>query len=266
MNRMGTRSPDPSSAHLRAVAVEAATTGADLVRASRQLDVVATKSSATDIVTETDVAAEVAIRSVLAERTPGARVLGEEGGHTTAGSGRHGAIEWVVDPLDGTVNFAYGIPVNAVSVGAIVDGRPVAAAVVDVERSEVFAAHVGGGATVDDRPIAVGDCVDLRLALVATGFAYSPDRRVRHGRTVAELLGRVRDVRAFGSAALHLCWVACGRLDAYVERDIKPWDYAGGALIAREAGAAVELPCFENDQLVLASNQRLRSALRELVT
>ncbi len=246
--------------------MEATTTAADLVRASSLLDVVATKSSATDIVTATDVAAEDAIKSVLAERTPGARVLGEEGGQASVGDGPHGAIEWVVDPLDGTVNFTYGIPMTAISVAAVVAGRPVAAAVVDVTRAEVFEAHLGGGASLGGQAIAVGGCTALHSALVVTGFAYAADRRVQHGRTVAELLGRVRDVRAFGSAALQLCWVACGRVDAYVERDIKPWDYAAGALIAGEAGASVELPCFENDQLVLAANPPLLAKLRSEVS
>jgi myo-inositol-1(or 4)-monophosphatase len=263
---MTSSAPDASPERLRSIAVEATTTAADLVRASSLLDVVATKSSATDIVTATDVAAEDAIKSVLAERTPGARVLGEEGGQASVGDGPHGAIEWVVDPLDGTVNFTYGIPMTAISVAAIVAGRPVAAAVVDVTRAEVFEAHLGGGASLGGQAIAVGGCTDLHSALVVTGFAYAADRRVQHGRTVAELLGRVRDVRAFGSAALQLCWVACGRVDAYVERDIKPWDYAAGALISGEAGASVELPCFENDQLVLAANPPLLAKLRSEVS
>lgn len=256
--------PDPAG--LRAIAVEAATTGADVVRAARRAEVVGTKSSATDIVTEADLASERAVRDVLTARTPGARVLGEEGGLSVAGDGPDGHVEWVVDPLDGTVNFAYGLPVTAVSVAAVVDGRPVAAAVVDVVRGEVFSAHAGGGATVDDRPIRVGSCRDLGLALVATGFAYDAERRVRHGRTVVDLLGRARDVRAFGSAALHLCWVGCGRIDVYVERDIKPWDHAGGSLVASEAGAVVELPCPENDRLVLAANPALRDVVRPIVT
>lgn len=250
---------------LREIAVEACSAAAERIRTSRSNEVMSTKSTATDIVTETDVAAERLIHEILASHTPGARVLGEEGGHAVAGSGRHDAIEWVVDPLDGTVNFAYGIPIVAVSVAAVADGRPVAGAVVDVARDEVFSAHHGGGATLDDRPISVGARDDLALALVTTGFAYDAGRRRRHGHTIAELLGHVRDVRGFGSAALHLCWVANGRVDAYVERDIKPWDYAAGSLIATEAGAVVELPCFENDHLVAATNPDLYPELRGLL-
>ena len=255
----------PTPLGLRSIAVEVATAGAAMVAGSARRDAVATKATATDIVTETDLATEALVRDLLASRTPGARVLGEEGGHADAGAGPCAAVEWVVDPLDGTVNFAYGLPVSAVSVAAVVAGRPVAGAVVDVHRGEIFAAHLGGGATCDGVDIAAGDRTDPGMALVATGFSYRPELRRSHGDTVARLLGVVRDVRAFGSAALHLCWVGAGRLDAYVERDIKPWDYAAGSLIATEAGASVELPCTENGTLVLAANPTLASALRPLV-
>lgn len=255
-----------TAGRLREIAVDACRVAADMVRRSEQHQPMATKSTGTDIVTATDLEAERLIRAVLTRHAPGSRVLAEEGGHTTAGSGPHGDIEWVVDPLDGTVNFAYRIPIVAVSVAAVVGGRVVAGAVIDVHRDEMFSAHVGGGATLDDRAIVVNRCNDPAMALVATGFSYRSDLRRRHGRTIAELVGVVRDVRGFGSAALHFCWVACGRIDVYVERDIKPWDYAAGSLIAAEAGADVELPCIENDGLVLATNPALRSSLRPMLT
>lgn len=250
---------------LRAIAEDACRDAAAVIRSSEHHDPLRTKSTETDIVTATDLAAERRIVEIVGAATPGSRVLAEEGGHATAGVGDHGDIEWVVDPLDGTVNFAYRVPISAVSVAAVIDGRVVAGAVVDVARDEVFSAHLGGGATADGTTIRVGACTELALALVATGFSYEASRRRRHGRTIAELLGRVRDIRAFGSAALHLCWVAAARLDAYVERDIKPWDYAAGSLIALEAGAAVELPCVENDRLVMAANPALREQIRPLV-
>ena len=207
---------------LRDVAIDACVRAADLIRRSDEHRSIHTKSSETDIVTATDIAAEQLIREVIGVATPGSRLIGEESGRVSFGAGPHDDVEWVVDPLDGTVNFAYGLPVHAVSVAAAVGGRVVAGAVVDVQRAEVFSAHAGGGATLGDAPIGVGTCADLSLALVATGYAYQAERRARHGRTVADLVGVVRDVRAFGSAALQCAWVACGRLDIYVERDIKP--------------------------------------------
>lgn len=251
-----------SPVELRSIAIEACVRAAELIRRSDQLRPLRTKSSDTDIVTGTDIAVEQLLVDLLSERTPGARLLAEEGGHATAGVGPHGGIEWVVDPIDGTVNFAYGIPVTAVSVAAVQEGRPVAAAVIDTGRVEVFSAHLGGGARLGDTPIEVGRCDVLGQALVATGFSYRAELRQSHGATIARLLGQVRDVRGFGSAALHMCWVASGRLDAYVERDIKPWDYAASSLIATEAGAVVELPCIENDGLVFATNSALRMSMR----
>lgn len=258
-------SPSILPDRLRSIAVGIVEAAAVLVRESHEHASIGTKTSVTDIVTPTDLASEAAITGAIATQVPGSRVLAEEGGHTVAGDGPHGDVEWIVDPIDGTVNFAYRIPVTAVSVAAAVGGRLVAGAVADVDHGEVFSAHLGGGATLGGRSIDVGGCDEPALALVTTGFSYDADRRRRHGQTIAALLGEVRDVRAFGSAALHMCWVAAGRVDAYVERDIKPWDYAAGSLIAAEAGAAVELPCVENDGLVLAANPRLQRRLRPLV-
>jgi myo-inositol-1(or 4)-monophosphatase len=259
---VATLSPD----RLELIALQACRTAADVIRNSLERATVATKSTSTDIVTATDLAAERSIRDVLAQESPGSMVLGEEGGYEPAGRGPHGAIEWVVDPLDGTVNFAYGIPITAVSVAAVVSGRPMAGAVVDVGSGDSFSAHLGGGSRWNDAVAHVSTCDQLPLALVATGYSYDPIRREQHGRTVADLVGRVRDLRAFGSAALHLCWVAVGRLDGYVERDIKPWDHAAGGIIAREAGALVELPCPENDHLALVANPLLHGQMRSLVT
>jgi myo-inositol-1(or 4)-monophosphatase len=162
-------------------------------------------------------------------------------------------LQWVIDPLDGTVNFLYGVPLFAVSIAAALDGEIVAGAVIDVLRGELFSAHLGGGARLDGAPIAVSGCTFLPRALVATGFSYQAQLRDLQGEVAHRVLARARDLRCFGSAALELCWVACARVDAYFQRDTEIWDRAAGALIAAEAGARTELPCPENGDLVLAA-------------
>lgn len=264
------RSPDGvddlTPAALEAIAIDACRSAAAFIRGSTERDPSGTKSTTTDVVTATDLAAEELVRTELAARTPGARVLGEERGTGRLGTGPHDQVEWVVDPLDGTVNFTYGVPVSAVSVAAVVSGMPTAGAVLDIARDEVFSAHLGGGARLDGASVACNRPETIAMALVATGYSYAPELRHAHGLRIAELLRYVRDVRAFGSAALHLCWVACGRVDAYVERDIKPWDYAAGSIIATEAGATVELPCPENGDLILASHPDLHAELAALLS
>lgn len=235
---------------------------ADFVRAQRgqaiRLD---PKSSPTDAVTQTDLDAERLIRTALVEATPDAGFVGEEGGATG-----HGArLQWIIDPLDGTVNFVYHLPIVAVSVAAAVDGDVVAGAVTDVLSGETFSAAVGRGARVDGRPIYVSGCDALAQALVTTGFSYRAAIRARQGGVLHRVLPQVRDVRCFGSAALALCWVGAGRVDAYFERDIKVWDHAAGELVAREGGAATELSCPENDGLVLATTPAVFEPLRALV-
>ena len=171
----------------------------------------------------------------------------------------------MVDPLDGTINFLYSLPVMAVSVAAALDGDVVAGAVVDVLRDETFSGAAGWGARRDGSPLAISDCSALAEALVLTGFSYRSNLRDRQGQIVHSLLPAARDIRCFGSAALQLCWVGAGRADAYFERDIKVWDYAAGALIAREAGAVIELPCPENDGLAIAATPGIFDELRSLV-
>ncbi|HHX83996.1 MAG TPA: inositol monophosphatase [Actinomycetales bacterium] len=224
-----------------------ATSGGDVARrmldelASAELDARA-KSSATDPVTVIDTAVEQHLRRTVAEHRPGDGVLGEEEGESSHGDG--GGTRWIVDPVDGTVNLLYGIPFTAVSVAAEVDGRVVAGAVHNIVTGETWTAGHGGGATLE-RPdgtvvdLAASGCRDLAMALVGTGFAYDAGIRAEQGAVVAALLPRVRDIRRCGSAALDLCMLATGRLDAYYERGLKPWDHAAGALIAAEAGAVV---------------------------
>jgi len=226
---------------LRQQCVDAAQAAAELLIGLRdrgEVGVTSTKSTPTDIVTNADAAAEALLRKLLLTSRPDDSWLGEETGSTDSNSGAQG-VRWVVDPIDGTVNYLYGLPGWAISVAAEVAGTVVAGAVVVPTTAEVFSAHLGGGATVDDRPLAVTRCAELSQALIATGFSYDATVRGPQGRAVAELLPRVRDIRRFGAAAVDLCSLAAGRVDAYYERGLQPWDRAAGALIAREAGGIV---------------------------
>src|SRR4051794_10468970 len=158
------------------------------------------------MVTQTDLRAEELVRRLLRERTPAAGLLAEEGGRTEPAA----RVQWVIDPLDGTINFLYGVPLFAVSIAAAVDGEVVAGVVIDVLRDELFSASAGRGARRDGEVIAVSDCQVLPEALVATGFSYHAERRLLQGEVAHRLLAQARDLRCFGSAALELCWVACG--------------------------------------------------------
>jgi len=217
-----------------------------------------TKSSETDMVTAADRASERLIVDGIRVARPDDAILGEEG---TTDQGTTG-VRWIIDPLDGTTNFLYGIPAFAVSIAAEVDGRVVAGVVVDVERDECFTAALGQGAQLDGAPLRCSQLTDLGTALVATGFGYDPLRRAEQGAVVAALLPRVRDIRRMGAAALDLCWVAAGRFDAYFERGIQPWDRAAGALVAAEAGARV---LVTDHGLTLACAPGLFDPLRSLV-
>lgn len=235
-------------ARLRAVAIEVAGAAAELVqdmrggqrRFSGEVD---TKSTATDVVTAADRAAEELIRSRLAELRPEDGVLGEEAGEEVTAS----RVRWVVDPIDGTVNYLYGLPQYAVSVAAELDGAQVAAAVVEPASGRVWSAARGQGATLDGQPLRASATTELPLTLVATGFAYKVERRARQADVAARLARGVRDLRRSGSAALDLCAVAAGWVDAYFEHGLGHWDWAGGGLIAEEAGALLRRPNTNGD-------------------
>ncbi len=203
-----------------------------------RVGVVGTKSSPSDVVTEMDRAAEDLIRDRLLAARPGDAVLGEEGGQTGSGN-----VRWVVDPIDGTVNYLYGLPDWGVSIAAEVDGEVVAGAVCLPLRRLLFTGASGGGAWLESswqpgrQRLSCNSGVPLSAALVATGFAYGAAQRSGQGRVVAAVLPRVRDIRRSGSAASDLCSVAAGQVDAYYERGLNYWDVAAGGLIAREAGA-----------------------------
>jgi myo-inositol-1(or 4)-monophosphatase len=199
---------------------------------------VSTKSTPTDVVTASDQALENLVRERLAQLRPGDAVVGEEYG----GSGGSSRTMWVVDPIDGTVNFLYGLPWYAISLAAVRDGRSVAGAVAEPATGRLWSAAVNAGATCDGRPLRVSGATDLSLSLLGTGFSYSAERRVRQVGLVAAMLPHVRDMRRMGSAALDLCAVAAGWVDAYLEHGCNWWDWAAAALIAAEAGAVVRTP------------------------
>jgi len=231
----------PSPAALEALAVELAEGAAAVVNRLRSERVrehdltVAVKSTATDLVTEVDRATERWLIDQLAARRPDDAVLGEEGGDH-AGNSR---VRWVVDPIDGTVNFVLGIPHYAVSVAAELDGEVVAGAVSNPVSGETFRARRGGGAYLGDQPLAGPRVVPLDRAVVATGFGYDARARARQIAAVAPLLTRIADIRRLGAASLDLCFLAAGRVDAYFEAALNPWDHAAGGLVAMEAGCVV---------------------------
>jgi myo-inositol-1(or 4)-monophosphatase len=224
---------------------------------------VRSKSGPTDLVSDADLAAEKAIRSVLAQRRPDDAILGEEGGATGDGD-----LRWVVDPLDGTINYLYEIPAFAVSVACEDAWGTVAGVVLDPIRDEVFAATRSGEATLNGEPIDAGDRPDsLEMTMVATGFGYDPVWRARQAAVVARVLARVRDIRRVGAAALDLAWNACGRVDAFYERGLNVWDIAAGVLVCSRAGLAVrEFPASGDDRWgVMTAPPGLVDELYELI-
>ncbi len=197
---------------------------------------VETKSSPTDVVTAMDRAAEEFIVGRLLGARPGDGVLGEEGG---GGGEASTGVRWIIDPLDGTVNYLYRLPQWSVCIAAEVDGVVVAGVVHDGGRDVSWQAVAGGGATRDGRPVHCSTVTELAGALVGTGFGYAADRRERQARVVAQVLPLVRDIRRLGSAGLDLCNVAAGFTDAYYEQGLQPWDLAAGGLVAAEAGCRI---------------------------
>lgn len=249
--------PENEPARLRRVAETLAAEAAEFVRCRRAEvfgahadpagGAVRAKSTRTDPVTVVDTETERLLRDRLAQLCPGDPILGEEGGGPAdPAATAAGAVTWVLDPIDGTVNFVYGIPAYSVSVAAQVGGVSVAGAVADVVAGRVYSAASGLGAHVTDEhgphALRCTDVDELSMALLGTGFGYSQRRRATQAALLAQMVPVVRDVRRIGSAALDLCMVAAGRLDAYYEHGLQLWDRAAGALIAAEAGARVVQP------------------------
>ena len=202
---------------------------------SRTRTLVDTKTTGTDMVTEMDRASEELILTALLDARPDDAVLGEEGTDRDGTSG----VRWIVEPIDGTTNYLYGHPGFSVSIAAEIDGVIEIGVVHDPLHGEVFTAVRGEGARRNGETVRVSAETDLARALVATGFSYEPERRRRQAEVLQQVLPVVRDLRRMGAASVDLCSVACGRVDAYFERGLQPWDHAAGALIATEAGAVV---------------------------
>jgi myo-inositol-1(or 4)-monophosphatase len=226
------------TAELLKIAIDVARDAAATARRMRAdgISGVTTKSTETDVVTAADRAVERQVIAALRGLRPGDTVLGEEYGGSGAPSG---GVRWIVDPIDGTVNYLYGIPQYAVSLAAEVDGEVVAAVVRNAATGDEWTAIRGGGAHREGRRLRGSGQTSLAQALVATGFAYDPARRAHQAAVVAGLISHVRDIRRFGSAAIDLCWAAEGVVDAFYEKGLNAWDHAAGGLIATEAGLRV---------------------------
>ncbi len=268
-----TSSADAALAHdLLALAERAARAAGDLIRDERpdHLGVRSTKTSPTDVVTVMDERSERLLRDLLLGERPDDGLLGEEGGGSPGSTG----VTWVIDPIDGTVNYLYGLPAYAVSVAAVTGDVRVpggydvlAGCVHNPVTGETFTAARGGGAFLDGGAIGVSQVSDPAQALVATGFGYEAERRRQQAAVLAAVLPQVRDIRRLGSAALDLCQVACGRVDAYFERGLQPWDLAAGELVAREAGAVVSglVGAPAGEGFVLAAGPPLHAALEHIL-
>jgi myo-inositol-1(or 4)-monophosphatase len=233
--------------------------GALLVERFGAVQSISTKSTPTDLVSETDLASERLIREMLAEHAPGDGVVGEEGDDVASESGRR----WIVDPLDGTVNFLYGHPQWCVSIAC----EDEAGVVYDPLRDELFAGAPGRATTLNGAPVTGGACDELSAALVATGFGYDATQRGVQGELAARVLPRCRDIRRDGSAALDLAWTAAGRMDAYYEHGVKRWDIAAGTILCAGAGLVVR-PLRARDGLpagVLAAPSAIAAELLALV-
>jgi myo-inositol-1(or 4)-monophosphatase len=250
---------------LRSIAEQLARAAGDMALAGRKRgDVTATtKSSPTDMVTQYDKASEDMITAGLRELRPDDGIVGEEGASRDGTSG----ITWHIDPIDGTSNFYFDIPMWAVSIGAVDKHGPIAGAVYAPALGDMFTAARGEGATLNGNRISVRENTVLSDALVCTGFSYHVNQREVHARRVATMVGQIRDIRRFGAAAIDLCFVACGRLDAYFEEHLNSWDLIAGQVIATEAGAIVTN--FSGDtvtpQQVLATQPGVQKALIRLI-
>lgn len=255
----------PPAEELLELALTAATAAGKLLLTGLATGSIVTesKTTRTDLVSDLDRASEALILEVLGRARPDDSFLAEEGSDRIGSS----PVRWVIDPLDGTVNYVYGLPVFSVSIAAEVHGEVVAGVVHDPSRGETFSSVRGQGSWLDGRRLRVNQPQDLAVALVGTGFAYEASVRGEQGGTLAALLSQVRDIRRAGSAALDLCSVAAGRLDAYFERGTHLWDRAAGGLIATEAGAVLgDLFGPEpSDAMVLASAPSVAQDLRRLL-
>jgi myo-inositol-1(or 4)-monophosphatase len=248
-------------------AIEAVVKAGDLQLAQFGTDIRVDKKGTIDLVTEVDVAVERMFRAMIAERFPDHQVLAEELGGS---AGVPPGPCWVFDPIDGTTNYAHGLPIFCSSLALEIDGVAEVGAVFDPNRRELFTAERGGGAFLNGQPLHVSEAASLVDALLVTGFPYDVHERLDEiVGLFGDFIGRARAVRRLGSAAIDLCWVAAGRMDGFWERDLKPWDIAAGALIVAEAGGQVTnfagRPFASRGRDVLATNGRLHAAMLEVI-
>ena len=265
----GLLNADAAPAELRALAEDVAREAGALLRERFHgpAGALRAKSTPTDLVSEVDLAAERLIRDRLAAARPHDAVLGEEGGDQGPPAGGASQLRWVVDPLDGTINFLFGIPHWAVSIACDDDEGTLAGVVFDPLSGEMFAVERGGPPMLDGGLVEASTRDELAPAMVATGFAYDADVRAAQAEVAARVLPRVRDLRRMGSAALDLAWTACGRFDAYYERGPKRWDLAAGSLLCARAGLSVRrlAPAGELPDGVLVAPPALAETLYALV-
>lgn len=242
-------------AALEAGRIQQAHVGGDL-----QID---TKTSETDLVTHVDKLCETRIREIIGESFPEHVVLGEEQG--TGSADQTSAFRWIVDPIDGTLNFAHGFPFYCTSIGLEVDGEAIVGVVYDPTRDELFSAAKGQGAYLNGRPLEVTRETVLKRSMLVTGFAYVEDRIARNVEVFGRMLPLVRSIRRPGAAALDLCYVAAGRVDGFWELGLKPWDVAAGMVIVREAGGTLTGgdggPYQLGDETLVASNGAIHATL-----
>ena len=227
------------------------------------------KKGTIDLVTEADVAVEHMFRAMIAERFPDHTILAEEFGQDAAT--REQSHCWVFDPIDGTNNYAHGLPIFCSSLALEVDGRAVLGAIYDPTRKELFVAERGGGAFLNGEPIHVSEAATLVESMLVTGFPYDVHKRIPEIIGLfGEFVGRARAVRRLGSAALDLCYVAAGRMDGFWEQDLKPWDIAAGGLIVEEAGGTVTdfsgAPFSSRRHQVLATNGKIHQDMQEIAS
>ena len=253
----------PSPIALRDLAAAVAHDIADfLLREVDHHDGGDTKSSATDMVTAADRAAEARIVEAISAARPHDGFKGEEGTDTASTTG----VRWVIDPIDGTTNFVFSHPGYGVSIAAEVDGVVVAGAVADPVHGHLFDAALGAGARCNGEDLRARPTTDLGQALVATGFSFDAERRRRQAAALTTILPEIADIRRMGSAALDLCGVALGRIDAYYEQGLNEWDLAAGALVDAEAGAVVDLPTTSGpSSLIVAAAPGIADDLRALL-